>query len=280
MSLPIFVIGMEQHRQRYEKTMALFAAQGLKASLWPGLDLKKQGLEEGERICRSCALLLKQGLRITQGAAGCYFAHVRLMKHLLAQRVERALVLECDALPKGGLPSLLKDIEQLDARYELIFLCHTFLNGYEKTPSCQLAAGRNLHRTYRPFFSNAGYVISLRAIEKLLPDILTMRKQFDSTLKPAYLTGVATWAVLPRAIDLRKVSSLRDQKTELYIHPPNSSVMASLDNALYLFLGKAKWLFRLTHLGLRIYHKYRLCLYILRNRPQERKNSSRAVNNR
>ena len=252
MSLPIFVIGMEQHRQRYEKTMALFAAQGLKASLWPGLDVKKQGLYKGERVCRACCRLLT-GCHVTVGEVGCYFAHVRLMKHLLAQKVERALVLECDACPLGGggggLPSLLEDIEQLDARYELIFPCHMALHTYEKTPSCQLAAGHTLHRVYHPFYSLAGYVISLRAIEKLLPGLLTMRRAADQIMNCPYLTGVATWIVLPRAISPQNYPSIRNQRKELYLHPPNSSVLASLDTRLFTVMGKAPWPLRLIRLG-------------------------------
>ncbi len=202
---------MESHRQRYEKTLALLEAQGLKASLWPGLDLTKQSLVEGEHVCRFCSLPVtsQRGFDITVGEAGCYFAHVRLMKHLLAQNVERALVLECDAQPQENLPSLLEEIEQLDSSYELIFLDHRDLGAHRKMPSHRLAGGGNLHLVRSRFNSCAAYIVSRTAIEKLLPQLLTMRQPIDHILTKPLSTGVTVYVVKPRVIKIREVSSIR-----------------------------------------------------------------------
>ncbi len=274
---------MEAHRQRYEKTMALLGAQGLKATLWPSLDLQKQRLNEGERVCRCCCLLLTRGSEITIGEAGCYFAHVRLMQHLLAQKVERALVLECDARPQEGLPSLLEDIERLDAGYELVFLCHRFLSAraYRGTLSLQLAGERSLHLLYNSFFTTAGYVISRAAIKKLLPGLLTMRRPADHILTSPYLTGVTTYVVLPRAVEAETEPSLRKQGPRDKPYRPESSLSASLDQALCLLLKKARWLVKLCHLGIRVYWKCRRTLYILRSLgSQAPKSPASAVENR
>ena len=250
--------------------MALLEAAGLKASLWPGLDMQQQGLVEGERLCRFCCILLTRGAEITVGRVGCYFSHVRLMKHLLSQKVERALVLECDAQPQEGLLPLLEDIEELDASYELIFLCHRRLSAYRKTPSLQLAGGRNLHLTYGPFDSIAGYVISRTAIERLLPRMLTMRRPADHILTNPYLTGVASYAVLPRAIEAETEPSIRTKGPRDRPYRPEASVWASLDQALCFLLKKAMPLVNLIYLGIRVYRRCRKSGYILRNKGAPR----------
>ena len=265
MNLPVFVIGLEQHRQRYEKTMALLEAEGLKASLWPGLDLEKQRLAEGERVCRSCCILLTRGHELKVGEVGCYFSHVRLMQHLLSQEVERALVLECDAQPEEGLLSLLEDIELLDARYELILLCHRHLSAhsFREAPSLQLAGGRSLGFLVGNSYCAAGYVISRNAIEKLLPGILTMKRPLDHAMNSPQLTGVATWAVLPRAIEAEAEPSIIKQGPYSRPWHPESPGSASLDSALYLLLKKAGWLVKLGHFGFRVYLWWRRTLLIL-----------------
>ncbi len=264
--LPIFVIGMESHRQRYRKTLALLEAQGLKASLWPGLDMHgRKRLEDGESVCRFCHILFMKGSQCHLGEVGCYFAHVRLMKHLLAQNVERALVLECDAQLPKDFPSLLEDIEKLDVSCELIFLYHKHLSAYRKAPSHQPCRGRNLHFVYGPLDGCVGYVISRTAIEKLLPRLLTMRWPIDQTLSRAYLTGVATYAVLPRIVETSTKSSIREQRHLLLPYHPEASVSAYWDQALSFLLIRARWLRQRISYAIRAYWRCRMYLYILRN---------------
>ena len=178
----------------------------------------------------------------------------------------------------GGLPSLLEGIERLDARYELIFLCHRHLSSYRKTPSHQCAGGHNLHLVYGNFCSTAGYVISRTAIEKLLPRMLTMRKPTDHFMSMAYIQGVAAYIVLPRPIKAEEEPSINNLGPAGQPYRPEGSVSASLDRALCLLLKKARWLVELGFLGFRAYRLSRKLLYLLRISLQERRNSSRAVN--
>ena len=239
MTLPVFVIGLRSHPYRRQTTLMRLKNIGVDAQPYDGVNPAAGDILASEEKTFKYKRLFLTGGRLVAGEVGCYFAHYRLMKHILSLGLERAVVMECDACldqpPQPALGSLLRQIERLDAeKYELIYLYYL---GNPKRglwahkPAHYLAPRHTLHFAYGPIFSTAAYVITRSGIEKLLPRLIPMTQPIDSILGRPYLHGLRTYIVDPRVVTaFPSVPSSSIRKVEGFDPPMSANgVLARLD---------------------------------------------------
>ena len=202
MTMPVFVIGLRRHPERHQKTLARLEDLGVDAQFFEGADLPGGDTLAPEEKVFKYKRLLSLGRELTLGDAGCYFAHYRLLKHILARGCERAVVMECDAIPRPAFRPLLEQVETLDAeRYELIYLFHHSQTTRTFRRRSDLRFARTpeyaLHLAYGPVFSTVAYAITRGGIEKLLPRLIPMTAPIDAVMGKPFLNGLRSYVIAP-----------------------------------------------------------------------------------
>lgn len=235
MNMPVFVIGLPRFPDRHQAALARLKDAGIDAQFFAGVDLAGgDTLAPDERVFKYKRLLIL-GLEATLGDAGCYFAHYRILKHILSLGLERAVVMECDAVPGPGLKSLLEQIARLDVeKYELIYLFHrdqgkpawAFFRRqggvrFEGSPEYALRF------LYGPCGGTVAYVITRDAARRLLPQLVPMRAPIDSVLGKPYLNGLRAYIVTPQAVDHTECAPSIIKQTSYY--GPANPMLARLD---------------------------------------------------
>jgi len=90
---------------------------------------KNRWIEEG--LCREDKILLNRGL------LGCYDSHFRIWKHMLENKIPKAVIFEDDVDIKFDIDTLttitesLDELEDLDPKWDLLFISRN----YEKSPN-------------------------------------------------------------------------------------------------------------------------------------------------
>lgn len=114
----IFVISLEQSTARREKIMARLAVLGLSAEVFPaikGAALSAADLHYNGRLRR-----LFYGKDMSAGEIGCARSHIGVCQAIVARGIDRALVLEDDALLGDELPEALQALDRTAAVWDLV----------------------------------------------------------------------------------------------------------------------------------------------------------------
>ncbi len=120
--LRAFVVSLARCPERRRKTVAAFAAVGIRLEVVEAVDgTGKIAFEDGESVdfvhsgSRPCVF-------VGPAQAGCYLSHYRLLRRAYEEGLERVLVFEDDARPLPGLQAALDELAALPASFELVRL--------------------------------------------------------------------------------------------------------------------------------------------------------------
>ena len=232
--MPVFVIGMRRYADRYLAVLEKLKSIGVDAQPFEGVDLLGGDTLAPEEKIFKYTRFLTRGWHLSLGIAGCYFAHYRLMKHILALNVERAVIMECDAVFQPELHPLLREIERLDLeQYELILLHHRFGRRQYFRPQSSLRLSSrpdtHLHLLYGPSHGTAAYAITRGAVKRLLPQLVPMTEPIDIALSRPFITGLRSYVVQPACVAHGEVSATSILSEYNAAYRPANPVLACLD---------------------------------------------------
>lgn len=129
---------------------------------------------------------------------GCYFSHIAAMRAFLADGGDAAIILEDDARLTEQLPHIVDDLLARRDEWDLVKLAG-FHRGLPTTMRA-LPGGHRLVTFLSQHRGSAGYMLTRRAAECYVANLLPMNLPYDHALEKAWRFGIRMRGVLPHPI--------------------------------------------------------------------------------
>jgi len=199
-NLTVLVITLESATERQETIAGRLKQLGMDYHFVPGVDGRLLDLEKHPNYAPARRRAF-YGRDLSQGEFGCILAHRETYRHMLDQGIEQALVLEDDALLTDDLPRVIEALLQFSSEWDLVRFLGREKN-YRSTkilmelPGCNTSLGRQTGIPGGAY----GYLLNLRAAEKLFTMTRRSWLAIDTLHGATWLTGLQTLAVVPSPI--------------------------------------------------------------------------------
>jgi glycosyl transferase family 25 len=168
--MKVYVINLESARERRAKMEARLEALGLEHSFHPAIDGRKMTEDQRGRAYDEAATRRNLGRGLEAGEIGCAQSHREVYARIATEGLDRACILEDDAVLDEGLPAILAWLDSADIRGQVVKLD----NYLRRTTPCSLWQDRAIdgrHRLRKPVtmqWMAWGYVIHREAAEAIL----------------------------------------------------------------------------------------------------------------
>lgn len=162
----IFVISLQTSVERRRRILDRLAALGLTAEIFWGIDGRK--LPPSERRYAGRLRQLLYGKDLTDGEIGCAQSHFAVCAEIAARGLDRALVLEDDAILADHLPQVLEILSgdgpaQGDPDWDFVRFLGKPKNIKRRKVVADLGNGLTLCRFFGTPGTACGYVVTARA---------------------------------------------------------------------------------------------------------------------
>jgi len=161
----IFVINLAESRLRRRRIIARLTELGLTAEIFPAIDGRTADQAYGGYSGTKRRLFY--GKDLTAGEIGCARSHLAVYSEMVRRKIEMALVLEDDAILSDELPRVLRDLSRTPVKWDLVRFLAAPKTIRRSKPVAVLADGRSFYRSYGTPGGAYGYVLNLRAAERL-----------------------------------------------------------------------------------------------------------------
>lgn len=196
----IFVITLPHAVERQQAIRKRLGELGLEFEFIEGVDGRRLDLATHPNYAPAKRRLF-YGRDLSGGEFGCILAHRRVYEHMVAHKVECALVLEDDAILTDDLPAVLEALCELQEVWDLV----RFLGREKNYRTTRRIAGLpgthvSLSRQLGIPGGTYGYLLNLAAAKKM--ESLTRQNwlAIDTLHGATWLTGLRTYSVMPSPV--------------------------------------------------------------------------------
>ncbi|GAB4564175.1 MAG: glycosyltransferase family 25 protein [Geothermobacteraceae bacterium] len=196
----IFVITLPHAVERQETIRSRLGELGLDFEFIEGVDGRKLDLGAHPNYAPLKRRLF-YGRDLSGGEFGCILAHRRVYEHMVNLKIERALVLEDDAILADELPAVLAALGELGENWDLVRFLGREKNYRSTRKIAPLnGAGASLARQLGIPGGAYGYLLNLRAAVRL--EELTRRNwlAIDTLHGATWQTRLRTFAIMPSPV--------------------------------------------------------------------------------
>lgn len=143
---------------------------------------------------------------LTLGEIGCAMSHIKLYEYLVENSIERAIVLEDDAILSLYFKEILLDaMSKISPKYEILFLDHgkAKIYPFPKNLVERYRLARYISpskKSKRTIIRTTGYLITLEGAKKLLKHAYPVRMPSDFLTGSLQLTGIRAYGIEPSCI--------------------------------------------------------------------------------
>ncbi len=199
--IPVFVIHLDHRVDRRQSMLEQLARVGLAAEFFPAVD--------GRAIHRAAMPELCEAGELSDGEVGCYLSHLGVWRQIAARGIDRALVLEDDALLSPALPAMLDQLTP-DQLRDIDVVRLSSLMRQRGKPLWPLAEGRSLLLPVKSPSGLQGYVVTARGARRLVDAFSVPRMAVDTAVDGAWQHGLNVVMVAPPVVqhDLAVHSSI------------------------------------------------------------------------
>jgi len=195
-----FVISLEDAHERREVIAGRLRELGLPFQFLPGVDGRKLNLL-AHPAYGSLRRRLFWGRDLSNGEFGCILAHRNVYLHMVEQGIERAVVLEDDAILTDELPSVVKALCDQPESWDLVRFLGREKNYQEARIIRPLpGTGSLLSRPYGVPGGAYGYLLNVRSAKRLLSMMERNWLAIDTLHGVVWLTGLKTLSVVPSPV--------------------------------------------------------------------------------
>ncbi len=199
-----FIISLARYPERRHKTIAAYAAAGVRLEVFEAVDgTEKIVFEAGESVaCRNGRACPHVFVWATQ--LGCYLSHYRLLRRAYEEGLERVLVFEDDSHPLPGLRAALDELAALPASFELVRL---YCPPHRRVvPGCiprgpvgrvahRLRDGRRIIRLRGMLYGTVAYMMNRTGMRKFLDHAQPVRAPLDVSWAYFWRLDLASYVV-------------------------------------------------------------------------------------
>jgi glycosyl transferase family 25 len=188
--LPVFVINLDRHTDRWRHIEAQLAAASIDAERFPAID--------GASIPPHLTDYFRPDCPLTAPQIGCYASHMEVMRTIVGRDLDAALVLEDDAVLPANLSFVLFETLALAPDgWDLVRLCRPPKRAC--VPVRMLSPPYSIVRYSRIPVGAAGYLVSHSGARKLLAPRRIYRPN-DVDIAHPWMLGLDVYGVAPPPI--------------------------------------------------------------------------------
>ena len=160
-----FVISLDRSLERRSVIIARLKEIGLQAEVFRGID--GAALSGEAQRYRGRVRRLLYGKDMTAGEIGCARSHIELYAEIVRRQLPSALILEDDAILTEDLGAMLTALQKVSGKWDLVRFLGKAKDLKRMRLVLDLGDGRALTRIYGTPGGAYGYVVNLRAAERL-----------------------------------------------------------------------------------------------------------------
>lgn len=220
MPVPVYVLNLPRDADRRALAEAELLRVGLDAAFVPGVDGAALGPEDMARYDgRRCRAIY--GLDMLPSELGCYLGHERVIRRILDDGHDVALVLEDDIRLDDDLPAILADLVAGPRPWMVVRLSGMRPRKTERAVARRQpvrAIGRR-HALYQLDVSvpgAQGYVVTAEGARRILDYSARIGLPWDHALDRFWEHGIEPWVVYPFPVhhreDVASVIGVRDPR--------------------------------------------------------------------
>jgi glycosyl transferase family 25 len=221
--IPLFVINLERERSKKEAIGERLDRLGISHTFVKAVDGRELDERSSSKVYSPDRAISIFKRELSRGEVGCALSHLLIYRKMIEEKIEKAVILEDDAVLCEDFPDILRHLDQLPED------CECLLFGYDADIAKEILLYTSfwgarkfygkycLKRFVKVAFGTYGYMITLRGAKKLLERIGMIDKPIDH-----YTGGLGSlnlYGLSPRCLtvlkeDLEK-SSIVKERNEL-----------------------------------------------------------------
>jgi len=178
-----YVINLARDRERFESVSARLMALDIAFVRHPAVNGKRHS-QLIERSFRRRYFSRAKGRRLTDGEIGCALSHLTVYRRMLREGVQKALILEDDAMFAPEFSAFFKqNLNALLNRFDVIKIEGIFFDHCSTDAAVLTKAGAvDLVLPLRPTLGSAAYAVTRRGAERLFRACAAMDDPLDVLL--------------------------------------------------------------------------------------------------
>jgi glycosyl transferase family 25 len=252
---PIYVVSLPRCTERRRIISARLVDLRLDFSIFDATDGEKIDPAKHALYARRRRRLFF-GKDLTRGEFGCLLSHRAVYRHMVDSGIERALVLEDDAVPQESLPGVIAALMQTPVPWDIVRFLHS-AKSYRKCRAVAPLCGRHALTRLRTTPGGAyGYMLNRRAAHRLLERTQTNWLPVDIVHGQVWRTGLEVFSVRPSPV------------------LPDHDVPSTIGGERFVkgvrLTGWEKGVYPLTRAALKIYESAGKAMMNVTNRRHER----------
>lgn len=213
--IPVFVISLIRSQDRRAMVAQQMGHLGIGFEFVDAVDGKELNKLNLGRVDFTLAKEVC-GHELSLGEIGCAMSHINLYEHIIANRVERCVILEDDIYLHMHFKAIVETIVST-CHSEIVFLHHGKAKRWPFASS--LPGGYRLAKYLAPsraskrgVLSTAGYILTLTGAEKLLAKAYPLRMPADYLTGRLQLNGLTASGVEPCCLDVDLFTTTIDDR--------------------------------------------------------------------
>jgi glycosyl transferase, family 25 len=209
MAIPVYVISLADSVERRESTVKQLGGLSVEFSL---IDAVDGSLYTPDKVQgKSDFGIYRSGIHsryLLGEEIGCSLSHLNLFKHIVAEEIELACILEDDNIYPADFAEVLYNAASNSTGWDILYLGHRS-GSASREARCRNRKKFGQTRYFTgesvevPYGSN-GYIIKKNAAKLLLNNAFPIKMPFDSFIGNSPALGLRTHLISPRCVEIRK----------------------------------------------------------------------------
>lgn len=186
---PVYFITLKNDPVRLQHVQTLIKANPyLNAQIWPAsttLEIEEKKFDK--------YLNAQSYSKVRRGALGCAISHIRVLEHVVENKLEEVIVFEDDVVLYPDFEMLYKQFRENLPRDGTFapFLHHDSMKNLRGLPNYRLSGNKFVIKSYSPY-GTVGYLITLNGARKVLPTLSPVWYPIDEMYRSATKSGALT----------------------------------------------------------------------------------------
>ncbi|BBL77333.1 glycosyltransferase family 25 protein [Methylomagnum ishizawai] len=193
---PVWVVNLDRSPERRACMVEQLEALGLPFEIVPAVDGRRLSGADLAGVYSLERARQRLGRELAAGEIGCALSHLRLLRRMVDENIESALILEDDAVITPALPGLLARRDGLPTDCELLLLYHAG-GEYSHWQRKTLAPGWTARRFVRPPYCTVGYLATQAAARKILARAYPLHVPIDHWTGGHEAAGLGLYGIDP-----------------------------------------------------------------------------------
>ncbi len=191
MQIPIFIINLDESKDRLQRISARLDELGLSFERIPAVSGGKLTCGEKQALNPHRPWIL-----LSDSELACFASHLKAIRLVADRHLQRAIILEDDAIFDADFPAWTKSDFPLPDDLDILKLEGFGAAGTIKIPVLK-HANKAIRFSYRPTWGAAAYLITLAGARKALKELKIVRGQLDYDLFAYWKSGLAVYEASP-----------------------------------------------------------------------------------